>query len=81
MEGIQVIDATIRGRVEPHIYAFRTLDIPYFTKVGDTFPYGLDPRDRNIRIAPSIPPVEELELAMRVFSVCIRLAALERLSK
>ena len=51
------------------------------TKVGDTFPYGLDPRDRNIRIAPSIPPVEELELAMRVFAVCIRLAALERLSK
>jgi len=37
MEGIQVIDATIRGRVEPHIYAFRTLDIPYFTKVGDTY--------------------------------------------
>lgn len=37
MEGIQVIDATIRGRVEPHIYAFRTLDVPYFTKVGDTY--------------------------------------------
>lgn len=37
MEGIQIIDATIRGRVEPHIYAFRTLDVPYFTKVGDTY--------------------------------------------
>ncbi len=37
MEGIQVIDATIRGRVEPHIYAFRTLDVPSFTKVGDTY--------------------------------------------
>lgn len=37
MEGFNIIDATIRGRVEPHIYAFRTLDIPSFTKVGDTY--------------------------------------------
>lgn len=37
MEGISIIDSTIRGRVEPHIYAFRTLDVPFFTKVGDTY--------------------------------------------
>lgn len=37
MEGINIIDSTIRGRVEPHIYAFRTLDVPFFTKVGDTY--------------------------------------------
>lgn len=37
MEGINIIDSAIRGRVEPHIYAFRTLDVPSYTKVGDTY--------------------------------------------
>lgn len=47
------------------------------TGAGATFPYGKDPRDSNIRIAPSLPPVEELEQAMAVFCVCLRMAALE----
>ncbi len=49
------------------------------TPAGATFPYGVDPADRNIRIAPSLPPVEELEKAMDVFSACLKLAALEKL--
>lgn len=49
------------------------------TGAGATFPYGRDPQDSNIRIAPSLPPVEELELAMEVFCVCVRMAALELL--
>ena len=49
------------------------------TSAGATFPYGKDPRDRNIRIAPSLPPVSELEQAMEVFCVSLRLAALEQL--
>ena len=49
------------------------------TGAGATFPYGVDPRDRNIRIAPSLPPVEELEAAIQVFCTCLRLAALEKL--
>ena len=48
------------------------------TGAGATFPYGKDPQDSNIRIAPSLPPVEELEMAMDVFCTCLKLAALEQ---
>ena len=50
------------------------------TSAGATFPYGKDPQDSNIRIAPSLPPVEELEQAIAVFCVCVKLAALEKLA-
>ena len=49
------------------------------TAAGATYPYGIDPNDQNIRIAPSLPPVEELEKAMEVFCTCLKLAALEKL--
>ncbi|MBQ5800082.1 MAG: aminotransferase class I/II-fold pyridoxal phosphate-dependent enzyme [Oscillospiraceae bacterium] len=49
------------------------------TGAGATFPYGKDPQDSNIRIAPSLPPVAELEQAMAVFCCCLKLAALEQL--
>lgn len=49
------------------------------TGAGAAFPYGMDPADRNIRIAPSLPPVEELEKAMDVFCICLKLAALEKI--
>ena len=49
------------------------------TGAGATFPYGVDPQDSNIRIAPSLPPVEELEAAIQVFCTCLKMAALEQL--
>ena len=49
------------------------------TGAGATFPYGVDPDDSNIRIAPSLPPVSELEAAIEVFCICVRMAALEKL--
>lgn len=49
------------------------------TPAGATYPYGIDPQDSNIRISPSYPPVEELEKAMYVFCVCLKLAALEKI--
>ncbi len=49
------------------------------TSAGATFPYGNDPCDRNIRVAPSLPPVSELEQAMEVFCVSLKIAALEKL--
>ena len=49
------------------------------TGAGATFPYGIDPKDSNIRVAPSLPPLEELEQAMQVFCCCLKLAALEQM--
>ena len=49
------------------------------TTVGATYPYGIDPEDKNIRIAPSFPPVDDLRRAMEVFCLCAKLAAVEAL--
>ena len=49
------------------------------TGAGATFPYGIDSRDSNIRIAPSFPPVSELEQAIAIFCNALKLAALEKL--
>ena len=51
------------------------------TPAGATFPYGVDPQDSNIRIAPSLPPVEELRQAMEIFCLCVKIAALEKLEQ
>lgn len=47
------------------------------TTVGATFPYGKDPNNRNIRIAPTYPPLDELDTAAELLCVCVRLAAAE----
>ena len=49
------------------------------TNAGATYPYRNDPDDSNLRIAPSLPPVAELEKAMEVLCLSLRLAALEKL--
>ncbi len=48
------------------------------TDAGATYPYGIDPQDSNIRIAPSLPPIAELEQAMEVFCLCLKIAAFEK---
>ncbi|NLP37584.1 MAG: aminotransferase class I/II-fold pyridoxal phosphate-dependent enzyme [Firmicutes bacterium] len=49
------------------------------TAPGATFPYGKDEKDANLRLAPSYPTPEELEKAMELFCLCVRLASLEKL--
>lgn len=48
------------------------------TPAGATFPYGNDPDDCNIRIAPSVPSVEEVVGAMEVFVTCVKLASVRQ---
>lgn len=49
------------------------------TSAGATYPYGKDPHDSNIRIAPTFPPLGELETAMSLFCICAELACAQKL--
>lgn len=64
--------------------AKRTVDLckeagVIITPAGATYPYGIDPRDRNIRIAPTYPPLEELKTAVELFCLCVQLAGVEKI--
>lgn len=50
------------------------------TPAGATFPYSRDPNDSNIRIAPTFPPMVDLERAIKAFTLCVKLAAARRMS-
>ena len=49
------------------------------TGAGATYPYGKDPKDSNIRIAPTYPPLDELKVAMELLCICAELAAAKKL--
>jgi DNA-binding transcriptional MocR family regulator len=49
------------------------------TGAGATYPYGKDPEDSNIRIAPSFPTPEEMQEATKIFALCVKLASVEKL--
>ena len=49
------------------------------TDAGATFPYGKDPHDSNIRIAPSYPTVEELKTAVEIFTLSVKLVSIDKI--
>jgi len=51
------------------------------TYAGATYPYGKDPHDSNIRIAPSYPPLSDLIMATELFALCVKLTSVEKLLK
>jgi aspartate/methionine/tyrosine aminotransferase len=51
------------------------------TPAGSTYPYMQDPLDRNIRIAPSFPPLEDVRSAMQLVCICIQLAGIDKLTR
>ena len=51
------------------------------TGAGATYPYGKDPHDSNIRIAPSYPPLSDLVIATELFTLCVKLSSIEKLLK
>jgi DNA-binding transcriptional MocR family regulator len=51
------------------------------TPAGSTYPYKNDPLDRNIRIAPSFPPLENIQAAMELVAICIQIVSIDKISK
>lgn len=51
------------------------------TKAGATFPLGKDPRDRNIRLAPSLPSLDEIQQSMELVAQCVQLVSIAKLTK
>ena len=49
------------------------------TPAGATWPYGKDPQDTSIRIAPTFPPLEELEKASELFALCVKMVSAEKI--
>ncbi|MGI6669375.1 MAG: aminotransferase [Acetivibrionales bacterium] len=50
-----------------------------FTPAGATYPYGKDPEDRNIRIAPTLPPINELKTAIELLCTCVQIVSIKKM--
>ena len=62
-----------------HIVRLAAQEGVVMTEAGSTWPTGVDPYDSDIRIAPTLPPIEELDMALDVFCCCVKVAYISRL--
>jgi DNA-binding transcriptional MocR family regulator len=69
---------TMEGCAEPVVQLAAEAGVK-LTPAGSTFPYLQDPLNRNIRLAPSFPPLEDIRLAMELVGICIQLVSIEKL--
>jgi len=69
---------TVEGTAKRVIAMCNDLGVA-FTPACATYPYGKDPSDSNIRVAPSFPSLEDINKAVEVFAVCVKLSAVEKL--
>lgn len=69
---------TLNGCAKKVIYLCKKAGVT-FTNAGATFPYGKDPKDNNIRIAPSYPAINELRESMELFCLAVKIASIEKL--
>jgi DNA-binding transcriptional MocR family regulator len=79
-EGGYFVDLDIADGCAARVVALAKEAGVALTPAGATFPYGKDPRDSNIRIAPSFPGVDELRAAVEGLALCVRLAEAEKLA-
>jgi penicillin-binding protein 1A len=78
MQDAGTITAAEAATVEPANVRLAAEAGVKLTPAGATYPYGKDPEDRNIRIAPSVPTVPEVVEAMKVFVTCVKLASVRQ---
>lgn len=76
-EGGYFISLNTRSGLARRVVAMAAEAGVKLTAAGATYPYGKDPNDSNIRIAPSLPALKEISQAMEVVAVCIKVASLE----
>ena len=78
-EGGYFISLDVLPGTAKRVYALMQDAGVTLTAVGATYPYGVDPEDKNLRIAPTYPTNEELSLATEILTVAVKLAAVEKL--
>ena len=77
-EGGYFVSLDTRPGLATHIEQLASETGLTLTPAGATFPYGLDPEDKNVRIAPTFATLDEVSVAMRVLVLCVKLATVQQ---